>query len=301
MSGLVGSSNSPISGMVVLGIIAASLLFGVVLDKEVIMHHSHLVIALILYMSTGLLAIGCIANDNFQDLKTGYLLGATPWRQQLALIYGVLVSALVIPTLLELLYLAYGFPGSLPRPGMDPSQVLAAPQAVLMSMLAKGVITHQLNWDLIGIGILIGVVFLIIDALILKRYHARLPLFAIGFGIYLPLSMTTALILGTLLSYAVNLRVAKTAKLQKLDPQALHAKHHHRGILTASGMVVGESLIGVLIAFLIVGTNNQYPIALVGKSFTPFAGILGTLVFISMLTACYSYMVNHQHSPKERL
>ncbi|WP_134392972.1 OPT family oligopeptide transporter, partial [Pseudomonas aeruginosa] len=123
MAGLVGSSSSPISGIGIIAVILVSLLIlgfgsieGGLLDRQ----NGKLAIALALFTTSVVLAIAAISNDNLQDLKTGYLVGATPWRQQVALIVGCIVGALVIPPVLELLYSAYGFTGALPREGMDP-------------------------------------------------------------------------------------------------------------------------------------------------------------------------------------
>ncbi len=156
MAGLVGSSSSPISGIGIIAVILVSLLIlgfgsieGGLLDRQ----NGKLAIALALFTTSVVLAIAAISNDNLQDLKTGYLVGATPWRQQVALIVGCIVGALVIPPVLELLYSAYGFTGALPREGMDPGQALAAPQATLMTAIASGIFHDALNWNMILIGV----------------------------------------------------------------------------------------------------------------------------------------------------
>ncbi|MDN5540185.1 OPT family oligopeptide transporter, partial [Comamonas sp.] len=159
MAGLVGSSASPISGI---GIIA-TLLMGVsllALHALVPAYASAVAgqmgIALVLFMVSAVLAMAAISNDNLQDLKTGYLVGATPWRQQIVLIIGCLVGALVIPPVLDLLYNAYGFAGSMPRAGMDPNQALAAPQATLMMQIASGIFKGSLDWSMLGLGVAVG-------------------------------------------------------------------------------------------------------------------------------------------------
>src|SRR5574344_914034 len=166
MAGLVGSSASPISGI---GIIA-TLLMGVALLAlhAVVPAYADAVagqmgIALVLFRVSTILAMAAISNDNLQDLKTGYLVGATPWRQQVVLIIGCVVGAVVIPPVLELLYNAYGFAGALPREGMDASQALAAPQATLMTQIANGIFKSNLDWNMLGLGVAVGVVAIVAD------------------------------------------------------------------------------------------------------------------------------------------
>src|SRR5690606_1736749 len=151
-------------------------------------------------------------NDNLQDLKTGWLVHATPWRQQVALIIGVVVGSLAIPPVLELLYNAYGFIGTLPRGDMDPTQALAAPQATLMITIATGLFAHTLDWTYILIGIAAGIAIIIIDVLLgrhTSRY--RLPSLAVAMGLYLPPTIVMALFVGSLLSWFVQRRIRTVA------------------------------------------------------------------------------------------
>ena len=146
MAGLVGTSSSPISGIGILGIIIASLVMYALCSSFGIFSlpgGEKFATATAIFTTSIIMAIACISNDNMQDLKTGYLVGATPWKQQAALLLGCIVGALVIAPVLNLLYEAYGFPGALPRPDMDPSQALAAPQAALMTTIAQGIFSSQ--------------------------------------------------------------------------------------------------------------------------------------------------------------
>jgi putative OPT family oligopeptide transporter len=122
-----------------------------------------------LFVTAAIIAVAAIANDNLQDLKTGRLVGATPWRQQVALLVGCVVGALIIPPVLNLLYNAYGFHRSLPRAGMDAAQALAAPQATLMTAIATGIFTRELNWTMLGVGVALGIVLIVIDWLLARR------------------------------------------------------------------------------------------------------------------------------------
>ncbi len=163
MAGLVGSSASPISGIGIIAVILVSLLILGVGTLDGLMgtpEGGKFAIALAIFTTSAVVAVASIANDNLQDLKTGWLVGATPWRQQVALLIGCVVGAAVIPPVLELLYNAYGFAGALPRADMDPGQALAAPQATLMTAIAAGIFTHQLNWTMILIGVALGVVLI---------------------------------------------------------------------------------------------------------------------------------------------
>lgn len=184
MAGLVGSSSSPISGIGIISIVVISLillLVGNAYPQLLTTGDGKFVTALALFCGSAVLCVATISNDNLQDLKTGYLVKATPWRQQIALMIGVVVGALVISPILELLYKAYGFTGALPRPDMDASQALGAPQATLMTTIAKGIFAHNLNWDFILIGVLIGAVLIVADTLLRKTSAGKysLPVLAV--------------------------------------------------------------------------------------------------------------------------
>ena len=280
MAGLVGTSSSPISGIGILGIIVASLVMYALCSAFGIFSlpgGEKFATATAIFTTSIIMATACISNDNMQDLKTGYLVGATPWRQQVALLLGCIVGALVIAPVLNLLYEAYGFPGALPRPDMDPSQALAAPQAALMTTIAQGIFSSQLAWEYIYIGMGLGVVFL-------KRRTRNLclPPLAVGMGIYLPPSVQTPLVIGAVLGYFLNKKLRKDRGKEGL------AAGRRRGTLFASGLIVGESIIGVLLAGIIVVSvssgGSDSPLSLVGKDFADTAENLGLIVFL--ITLC---------------
>lgn len=285
MAGLVGTSSSPISGIGILGIIVASLVMYALCSSFGIFSlpgGEKFATATAIFTTSIIMAIACISNDNMQDLKTGYLVGATPWRQQVALLLGCVVGALVIAPVLNLLYEAYGFPGALPRPDMDPGQALAAPQAALMTTIAQGIFSSQLAWEYIYLGMGLGVVLVIID-LVLKRRtrHLCLPPLAVGMGVYLPPSVQTPLVIGAVMGYFLN------KKLRKEKGEEGRKNGIRRGTLFASGLIVGESIIGVLLAGIIVVSvssgGSDSPLALVGKDFADTAEWLGLLVFLITL------------------
>jgi len=168
MAGLIGSSNSPISGIGILAVLGASLLLVAGVRSSLPPSTGPALVAFALFVTAVIFAVACIANNNLQDLKTGQLVGATPWKQQVALIIGVIAGAVIIPPVMDLLNHAYGFAGA---PGPNHEHPLPAPQAGLMSALAQGVLQNNVDWSLIGTGVLIGVGLIILDAF-LRRARA---------------------------------------------------------------------------------------------------------------------------------
>jgi putative OPT family oligopeptide transporter len=271
MAGLIGSSNSPVSGLAILTVIGASLLLLAVAHRTD-PHGAAALVAFALFVTAVVLCVATIANDNLQDLKTGQLVDATPWRQQVALIVGVVMGALVIPPILNLLDHAYGFTGP---------HALPAPQATLISALAKGVIQGQIDWGMIGMGALVGCATVALDEILRITGRMRLPPLAVGLGIYLPAATITPIVLGAIVGRIYNDRIGRGA----------HAEAGKRlGVLLASGLIVGESLFGVLLAGLIVATHNEEPLALVGDAFTGPANIIGTIAFAAAIVGLYRWI-----------
>jgi putative OPT family oligopeptide transporter len=289
MAGLIGSSSSPISGIGIVAVILVSVLLlvsGAVDPLLATPDGSKLAIAVALFVTAAIIAVAAIANDNLQDLKTGQLVGATPWRQQVALLVGCVVGALIIPPVLNLLYNAYGFTGALPRAGMDAAQALAAPQATLMTAIATGIFTRELNWTMLGVGVALGIVLIVIDWLLARRGGvARLPVLAVGIGIYLPPMVSSALFLGALLGWLIERALRRRALAAGADPQAYADQPRQRGILVASGLIVGESLVGVLLAAIIGFTGKDAPLALVSGAFESTAQWLGLVALALVLIA----------------
>jgi putative OPT family oligopeptide transporter len=236
-------------------------------------------VAFALFTSSVVFAGATIANDNLQDLKTGQLVDATPWKQQVALVIGVLVGAAVIPPVLDLLNKAYGFAG---MPGVDPAVALAAPQAGLISALAQGVIQGNIDWSLIILGAAIGVVLIVLDAL-LGRFSksAALPPLAVGLGIYLPTSTTLMIVVGAVVGWYFDKRAERGPR-----PEATR----QLGVLLASGMIVGESIIGVVIAAIVVFSGKGAPLALVGPGFGTAAIWIGAIAFIAVNVVLYRWV-----------
>jgi putative OPT family oligopeptide transporter len=279
MAGLIGSSNSPVSGIGILAAIGCSICFVALLAPPQAAHAA--LAATILFVTSILLASAVASNDNLQDLKTGQLVGAAPWRQQIALVIGVIAASLVIPFVLDLLTRAYGFAGA-PNLHTVTAHPLPAPQANLIADLAQGVIGGHLDWNLIGAGALIGIVLVVLDEILRLRGWMRLPPLAAGFGIYLPMSATLPVVAGAVLGWWYNRR-AKTENGKRL------------GVLVASGMIVGESLFGVVNAGLIVSLDKDSPLALVPAGFAA-APYLGPAAFALAAAALYAWSLGRKDS-----
>ena len=284
MAGLIGSSNSPLSGVGILVVIGVSLLLALVVKPLLPANTGQALVAFALFVTAVVFAVATISNDNLQDLKTGQLVDATPWRQQVALIIGVLAGAVVIPPVLDLLNQAYGFAGV---PGANPKTALAAPQAALISALAKGVIQGDLNWNLIGIGAAIGAACIVIDE-VLKRStsgRAHLAPLAVGLGIYLPMNSTLTIVVGAVAGWLFD-RVAARRRDAEATKQL--------GVLMASGLIVGESLLGVVLAAVVVFSGNGAPLALVGDSFATAGQVLGLLAFAGIGFGLYRWLLKRR-------
>lgn len=274
MAGLIGASNSPISGVGILAVVGASLMLLGFFGRGETAEETSAMIAYALFATAIIFGIATISNDNLQDLKTGQIVGATPWRQQVALVIGVLFGSLAIPPVLDLLNNAFGFAGT----AGAGENALAAPQALLISALAKGVLGGDLDWPLLGLGALIGVAVVIADELLGKAGKRRLPPLGVGMGVYLPMALTFLIIVGTVLGHFYD----KWADTRK-DTEA--AKR--MGVLAATGLIVGESLFGVAFAGIVAGSGSDAPLAVVGESFEPFAMWGGSALFIFMLWWMY--------------
>jgi putative OPT family oligopeptide transporter len=165
MAGLIGASNSPVSGIGILATVAVALLLAIFAQPALGIDATDALVAFALFTVAIVFSIATISNDNLQDLKTGQLVGASPWKQQVALIVGVVAGSLIIPPTLDLLNRAYGFPGDPNRAAIS-ADPLPAPQAALISTLARGVLNAQLDWKMIGIGALVGLACIFLDEIL---------------------------------------------------------------------------------------------------------------------------------------
>ncbi len=279
MAGLIGSSNSPVSGVAILAVLGAAVVLAALSKAQGWPEAGTALVAFALFVTSIIIAVAVAANDNLQDLKTGQLVDATPWRQQIALVIGVIAGSMVIPPVLDLLNHAYGFAGS-PNIQAVAANPLPAPQAALISTLAKGVITGDLDWGLLGIGGLVGAVLVAIDETLRRTTKGlALPPLAVGLAIYLPSAVTTPVVVGALIGWTYDRWAEKGQR-----PEA--AKR--MGVLLASGLIVGESLFSVALAGLIVATGKGEPLGLVSDFEKP-AIVIGILVVVGMITALYRW------------
>jgi putative OPT family oligopeptide transporter len=276
MAGLIGASNSPVSGIGILAILGSSLLLVALFGRDQPAATTQALVAYALIVTGIVFGVATISNDNLQDLKTGQLVGATPWKQQVALVIGVIFGSLVIPPVLDLLNGTLGFAGA---PGAGPN-ALPAPQAALISALAKGVLGGDLNWTMIGIGAAIGVGVIAADEVLGRLRTLRLPPLGVGLGIYLPMTVTLPVVVGAVIGWAYDRWAGRTR-----DPE----RAIRFGVLTATGMIVGESLWGVAFAGLVYATDSDTPLALVGAGFAPWALGGGTLVFAVLVAGLYRF------------
>ncbi|PYK67911.1 MAG: oligopeptide transporter, OPT family [Verrucomicrobia bacterium] len=280
MAGLIGSSNSPLSGIGILVVIGAALLLVLGIKPYVSPDAAKALMAFALFTTAVIFCVAAIANNNLQDLKTGQLVDATPWKQQVALVIGVIAGALVIPPVLDLVNHAYGFVGA-PGAELRPNP-LPAPQAGLISSLAQGVIAGNIDWSLIRTGGLIGVCIVLLDEVLARTTrHMRVPPLAVGLGIYLPTQSTLMIVVGAVVGSFYDRRADRSAR-----PEA----RKQLGVLLASGLIVGESVIGVVISAIVVFSGVSAPLALVGLRFETAGIIIGGLAFVVIAAVLYRWI-----------
>jgi putative OPT family oligopeptide transporter len=272
MAGLIGSSNSPISGTGILAALGVALILVALFGRHADPQAAKPLVAYCLFVTAIVFGVATISNDNLQDLKTGELVGATPWRQQVALILGVLFGALVIPPVLAVLNQTFGFQGA---PGAGP-QALAAPQAALITGIAQGVLGGNLDWSLIGLGAGIGAFAILIDELLRKGGRGALPPLALGMGIYLPMALTLLIPLGALLGHLHDRRAARSA-----DPE----QARRLGVLAATGLIAGESLFGVAFAGIAAATGRPDALTLIDN---PYAIATGIALYAALIALIYA-------------
>jgi putative OPT family oligopeptide transporter len=270
MAGLVGTSNSPVSGVGILAVLIASLLIAWLFGGSVAADQRAPLIAFALFLVSFVFGIAIVANDNLQDLKTGQLVGSTPWKQQVALIIGVLAGSLILPPVLQLLATSFGFAGA---PGAGPN-ALAAPQASLFAAIAQGVLG-----GMIGLGAVIGVIVVALDEGMRAAGKPRVPPLAVAMGIYLPATLVLPTVIGTVIGYFWNRMAAKTARPEFTV---------RMGVLLATGLVVGDSLFGLAFAGAVGAVGDPAKLAIVGNGFAPFAEWIGVAAVIALLWFSYA-------------
>ena len=249
MAGLVGSSNNPVSGITLATILFSAVMLLLMMGKD-----SAIGPVAAVMIGAVVCCAACIAGDNLQDLKCGYIVGATPWRQQVMLAVGAVSSALVMAPVLNLLADAYGIGvATEAKPN-----ALAAPQATLMASVSKGLFGGQLPWDMIALGAVIGIAIIVLDEVLKARGSKfRTPVLAAAVGIYLPLELMTPIFIGGVIAYLVERHLRRKG----VDEAGLE-RANRKGLLFAAGMITGEALMGIGIAIPIVSSGSADVLAL---------------------------------------
>lgn len=246
MAGLVGSSNNPVSGITIATILFAALVLLMLLGKG-----SEVGPVAAIMIGAVVCCAACVGGDNLQDLKCGYIVGATPWRQQTMLAVGAFSCALVMAPVLNLLAAAYG----IGAPTAEHPNPLLAPQATLMASVAKGIFGGDLPWDTIAVGAGLGAALIVLDEILKARgSNFRVPVLAAAIGIYLPLELMVPIFLGGLLNWAITRRAGKD--------EARAEAATRKGTLFAAGLITGEALMGIFIAIPIVLAGSADVLAL---------------------------------------
>lgn len=279
MAGLVGTSNSPVSGVGIMSILVAAVMIAMLFPGPHDPEATKALIAYALFTTAFVFGIALVANDNLQDLKTGQLVGSTPWKQQFALVIGVTAGSLVIPPVLNLLNTTMGFYGA---PGAGPD-ALPAPQASLISSLAQGVLGGTLRWDLIALGGAIIAAVILIDELLGMRERRRgkglrLPPLGVAMGMYLPISLIVPTAVGAVLGHLWDKRSEREERPNFMK---------RSGVLLATGIIVGDSLFGLGYAGAVAGLGSD-PFAVVGSGFAAMAQFIGPVVLGVLVWLGYS-------------
>ena len=272
MAGLVGSSNNPISGVTIATILTSSLILLALMGKD---SASGPVAAIMIGAVTCCAA--SIAGDNLQDLKAGYILGATPRAQQIMLMVGVVAAAAALPVILNLLNTAYGIGAQSGR-----ETALQAPQASLMESVARGVFKGGLPWTMVYIGMAIGTLIIIIDKIQeARKSEFRVPVLAVAVGIYLPFDLGSAVFVGGLVSWAVTRFQNRNPARAVPDVQSATNRSERTGLLFASGLITGEALIGILLAIpIVIWERNVFDLHYALPGFIGLACLLGVCFWV---------------------
>ena len=244
MAGLVGSSNNPISGVTIATILGTALLLAALMGTDDPGRGA----AATILVGAVVCCAASIAGDNLQDLKAGHVLGATPYKQQIMQVVGVVAGAVAIAPVLNNLLIAYGIGAAT----AEQPDALAAPQATLMQSVADGIFRGGLPWNIITLGALLAVIVIIVDVYLKKRNaKMRVPVLALAVGLYLPLELDTAIFVGGLIAWAVERYMHRSTGATATAKGAAEKA----GLLLASGLITGEALMGIAIAIGIVATG----------------------------------------------
>lgn len=296
MAGLVGSSNNPISGVTIATILFASLcllaILGGQVDFAADLEKATTAAAAAIIVGAMIACAAALAGDNLQDLKAGQIVGATPYKQQIMQIVGVVAAALVIAPILSLLFNAYGLGGIFPREGMNPAEMLTAPQATLMQSVAEGVFARNLEWAMIIIGGLIAVAIIILDV-ILKRKGStfRTPVLAVAVGIYLPIFLSVPIFIGGIIAWFTARIVRRRAVTTGENESEAIAASERKGLLFSSGLITGEALIGIILAIPFAITESTDSLRIMPEGYGWLTDLMGMAALVCFIIWLYKVSV----------
>ncbi len=279
MCGLVGSTNNPLSGVTIIAVLGSALLLfgwlGMQLNFKESVSAGLAASAITIMLGAIVANAAAVSGDNLQDLKSGQIVGATPWKQQVMLIVGVVVGAFVMTPVIQILFEAYGIGNVLPREGMDPTQALGAPKAALMAVISTGVFSQSLDWSMFNIGAVLAVLVIGIDEYRKKTQASwRLPVMGVALGIYMPLDVSVPVFIGGVVAAIVAYRHRR----KKHSPSQVK-QTQNRGLLFCSGVIAGEALVGIALAIPFAACQTTECFKIAPEGFEPMAVLLGTLVF----------------------
>lgn len=280
-SGMVGVTASPGSSIVIAGMLFAAWILLTTINHLLPLPLSEAQIkaaeAITIIIGSVVTGIAAIANDNTQDLKVGQLVGATPWKQQVMLLLGVVVSSLVIPPVMQLMFNVYGIAGVMPHAGMDPSQSLPAPTAALMAAITEAVFRNTLPWTMMFIGAAIILFLILCNYLFKLERYIRISMLGVAIGMYLPIASSFPLFLGGMIAMVVQWRLNKK-KLQAEEK----TQRKQTGVLIACGLVAGSALVDVLLAIPFSIFHSPDALALTGEGWQPYAVTLALLSTLAL-------------------
>ncbi len=284
-SGMVGVTASPGSAIIIAGLLLAAIILRMVLsvaDLANLLSVKQAAAAMTIFLGAIITGAAAIANDNIQDLKVGYIVGSTPWKQQLMLVLGVIVSAFVIPWVMELLFQVYGIGDILPHAGMDLHKALPAPPAAMMATVTMAVFNFSVPWHLIGLGAIVVLAVVFVNGVTKKN----ISVLGVAMGIYLPLATSTALFIGALLCYLVKRNL--TPKRHQMTENEFRYRGHH-GVLIACGLVSGTALMNIILAIPFAFYGNPNLLRIVSPEHQGLTAMLGSVV--TVILCCWIYQV----------
>ncbi|OEH48264.1 hypothetical protein lpari_00705 [Legionella parisiensis] len=283
---MVGVTASPGSSVVISGMLFAAWLLLVAIDHLLPLPLSPQQIqaaeAITIIIGAVVTGIAAIANDNTQDLKVGQLVGATPWKQQLMLLLGVVISSIVIPPVMQLLFNVYGIAGVMPHSNMDISQSLPAPTAALMAAITEAVFRNSLPWAMMFIGSAIILIIIFLNYIFKLQRYLNLSILGIAIGMYLPISSSFPLFIGGMIALFVKKRLKRTTPVKEEAIIRIQ-----RGTLIACGLVAGSAIMDVLLAIPFSIFQSPDALQLVGpgwENIGVYLGVLSTLLLAWWIT-----------------